>query len=187
MCDRSWFAREADIVASELLNKVLRVETADGVASARIIETEAYLPDDPASHAFNGRTDRNRVMFGSAGHLYVYLSYGIHRCANVVTGADGSGQAVLLRAVVPLDGIDVMRVRRGRADRELCNGPGKLCQALGIELAHDGVDLVGGSATSIEDDGVTPPVAPIVGPRIGISKAVDAPLRFRVPPTSPRR
>ena len=181
MLTRAWFGREADIVAPELLNKVLRVERDDGVTLGRIVETEAYLSDDPASHTFNGRTERNRAMFGPAGHLYVYLSYGIHRCANVVTGPEGSGQAVLVRAVTPIGGIDLMRTRRGRPDRELSDGPGKLCQALAIDLEHDGVDLLGGSVVSIDDDGLDPPRSPLVGPRIGISKAVDAPLRFRVP------
>ncbi len=178
---RDWFARDAATVAPDLLNKILRVDVGGDVTSGRIIETEAYLPDDPASHTFNGLTARNRVMFGPAGHLYVYLSYGIHRCANVVTGAEGSGQAVLLRAVRPEQGLDSMRMRRRRPDAELANGPGKLCQALGIELHHDGVDLLGDSIVSILDDGTAPPDAPLTGPRIGISKAVDAPLRFRVP------
>ncbi len=181
MLERAWFTREANAVAPELLNKVLRVEVDGVVASGRIVETEAYLPDDPASHTFNGSTDRNRVMFGPAGHLYVYLSYGIHRCANVVTGQVGSGQAVLLRAVRPIEGVELMRGRRNRPDRELTNGPGKLCQALGIDLGDDGVDLVGESHISIVDEGTPPPIEPLVGPRIGISKAVDAPLRFRVP------
>ena len=169
------------MVALDLLNKVLRVEGDGGISSGRIVETEAYLPDDPASHTFNGPTDRNRVMFGPAGHLYVYLSYGIHRCANVVTGPEGSGQAVLLRALQPIEGIDLMRTRRGRPDPVLADGPGKLCQAMGIDLEHDGVELLGGSDISIVDDGVPPPTDPRVGPRVGISKAIDAPLRFRVP------
>jgi DNA-3-methyladenine glycosylase len=169
------------VVALDLLNKVLRVEGDGGISSGRIVETEAYLPDDPASHTFNGPTDRNRVMFGPAGHLYVYLSYGIHRCANVVTGPEGSGQAVLLRALQPIEGIDLMRTRRGRPDPVLADGPGKLCQAMGIDLEHDGVELLGGSDISIVDDGVPPPTDPRVGPRVGISKAIDAPLRFRVP------
>lgn len=179
--ERWWFARGADVVALDLLNKVLRVEGDGGISSGRIVETEAYLPDDPASHTFNGPTDRNRVMFGPAGHLYVYLSYGIHRCANVVTGPEGSGQAVLLRALQPIEGIDLMRTRRGRPDPVLADGPGKLCQAMGIDLEHDGVELLGGSDISIVDDGVPPPTDPRVGPRVGISKAIDAPLRFRVP------
>jgi DNA-3-methyladenine glycosylase len=181
--ERAWFGRDATVVAPDLLNKVLRVEAGGAVASGRIIETEAYLPDDPASHTFNGPTGRNRVMFGPAGHLYVYLSYGIHRCANVVTGVEGNGQAVLLRAIAPLDGIDVMRLRRGCPERGLSDGPGKLCQALGIELAHDGTDLLGERDIALLDDGTPPPVAPLVGPRVGISKAVDRPWRFRVPVT----
>lgn len=178
--DRSWFARDAPLVAPDLLNKLLVVER-DGVrCSGRICETEAYMPDDPASHTFRGPTPRNQVMFGPAGHLYVYLSYGIHRCANVVTGAEGSGQAVLLRAVEPVDGLDQMRSRRNRPDRELTNGPGKLCQALGIAGGDDGSDLLDGSV-AIVDDGVTPPADPRTGARVGITKGVDIPWRFRLP------
>lgn len=178
---RDWFARDATLVAPDLLNKVLRVVVDGEVASGRIIETEAYLPDDPASHTYNGPTERNRVMFGPAGHLYVYLSYGIHRCANVVTGPTGSGQAVLLRAVTPIDGLTRMRQRRSQPDRELSNGPGKLCAALGIELDHDGHDLLARSGISILDDGTAPPATPRIGPRVGITRAADAPLRFRTP------
>lgn len=123
-------------------------------------------------------------MFGPAGRLYVYLSYGIHRCANVVTGAVGDGQAVLVRAIEPVQGIELMRSRRsGRADRELANGPGKLCAAMGIELTDDGADLCAGkSLIRIVDDGIDPPSSPIVGPRIGLTRAVDTPWRFRTPP-----
>jgi DNA-3-methyladenine glycosylase len=160
---------------------VLVVERDGVVASGRIIETEAYTADDPASHSFRGRTERNAVMFGAAGHLYVYRSYGIHWCANVVTGGDGDGQAVLLRAVTPVDGLAAMRTRRpGRPDRELVNGPGKLCAALGIVGLDDGVDLTAtGSPIRIVDDGIAPPDDPLIGPRIGISKAVDTPWRWR--------
>ncbi len=168
------------MVGPDLLNKLL-VVTVDGVTcSGRIVETEAYMPDDPASHTFRGRTPRNAVMFGPPGHLYVYLSYGIHQCANVVTGPAGSGQAVLIRAVEPVDGLDVMRARRRRPDRELANGPGKVCQALGIGAAHDGVDLLS-SDVAIDDDGVESPKDPLVGPRIGITRATATPWRFRVP------
>ncbi len=178
--DRAWFERDAPTVGPDLLNKLL-VVTADGVrCSGRIIETEAYMPDDPASHTFNGESKRNAVMFGPAGHLYVYLSYGIHQCANVVTGPVGSGQAVLIRAVQPVDGIEQMRQRRGRPDRELSDGPGKLCQALGIGAQHDGADLLA-SEVAIVDDGFAPPSAPRVGPRIGITKATTTPWRFRRP------
>ena len=183
MLDRRWFERDAPIVAPDLLNKLLVVSGSDGrTCSGRIIEVEAYMPDDPASHTFRGPTRRNEVMFGPAGHLYVYLSYGIHQCANVVTGPVGSGQAVLIRAVQPVVGIDVMRERRcGVADRVLANGPGKLSQALAIGLHHDAVDLLGGAEVSITDDDIGPPAEPVVGPRIGITKGTSTPWRFRVP------
>lgn len=178
--DRAWFARDAPIVAPDLLNKLLIVNLDGATCSGRIIETEAYMPDDPASHTFTGETKRNAVMFGLPGHLYVYLSYGIHQCANVVTGPDGSGQAVLIRAVEPVDGIEAMRARRGRPDRELANGPGKLCQALGIDARHNDADLIT-SELVIADDGFAPPSVPLVGPRIGITKATTTPWRFRRP------
>ncbi len=108
--------------------------------AGRIIETEAYMSDDPASHSFRGPTPRTAVMFGPAGYLYVYRSYGIHWCANVVTGADGDGQAVLIRAVDPVEGADEMLRRRGRLP--LADGPGKLCQAFGLDGEDDGADLV---------------------------------------------
>lgn len=167
-----------------MLGKVVSVVDADGLEVAgRIVETEAYCSDDPASHSFNGPTARSAVMFGPPAHLYVYLSYGIHRCANIVVGADGDGQAVLLRAVEPLRGIEVMRARRnGRPDRELASGPGKLCAALGIDLDDNGADLLAlASRVRILDDGTPPPTDPLVGPRVGITKAVDIPWRFRIP------
>ena len=175
---RAWFERDAPVVAADLLGKLLVVERDGLVVSGRIVETEAYTADDPASHSFRGRTARNAVMFGPAGHLYVYLSYGIHRCANVVTGPEGDGQAVLLRALDPVAGVDTMRRRRGRVP--IADGPGKLCQALGIDLGDDGVDVTGG-AVRIVDDGTPPPAAPRSGPRVGITVAVDRPWRFRTP------
>lgn len=180
--DRAWFARDAPVVAPELLNKLLVVAVGGVRCSGRIVETEAYMPDDPASHTFAGRTQRNAVMFGEAGHLYVYFSYGIHWCANVVTGPVGSGQAVLFRAVEPVENIEAMRDRRGRrGDRELANGPGKLCQALGIGAHHNGRDVLDASGIEIVDDGVAAPRAAVVGSRIGISRGVDRLWRFRVP------
>jgi DNA-3-methyladenine glycosylase len=166
-----------------LLGKLLIVEGTGGPVGGRIIETEAYTADDPASHSFNGPTRRNAVMFGPPGRLYVYLSYGIHRCANVVTGGPGDGQAVLLRAIAPTLGLEVIRTRRGdRPDRDLANGPGKLCRALAIDLDDSGLDLTDpASHIRILDDGTPPPDDPIVGPRVGISKAVDVPWRFRAP------
>lgn len=168
------------MVAAELLGKLLIVDTGDGRTSGRIVETEAYTADDPASHSFRGLTARNAVMFGTAGRLYVYLSYGVHTCANVVTGEEGDGAAVLIRAVEPIDGVAVMRARRG-AGRPLADGPGKLCQAFGIGLGDNGLDLCGGGPVALLDDGTPPPGDPIVGPRVGISKAVDVPWRWRTP------
>jgi DNA-3-methyladenine glycosylase len=176
--DRSWFERDAPAVARDLLGKLLHVELAGIRCTGRIVETEAYMPDDPASHTFNGQTNRNAVMFGPPGHLYVYLSYGIHHCANVVTGPVGSGQAVLIRAIEPVGGLDVMEARRGRSGRELSNGPGKLCRALGITADHDGLDLVASQTIWISDDGAKPDKT-LVGQRVGISKGVQTPWRFR--------
>jgi len=126
------------------------------------------------------------VMFGPPGRLYVYLSYGIHHCANVVTGNAGSGQALLLRAVAPLCGIETMRLRRaGRLDHELANGPGKLCEAFGIALEHYGTNLAEPlSPVTIVDDGTDPPESPLIGPRVGISRGIDTPWRFRVSSSS---
>lgn len=176
--DRSWFDRDAPVVAPDLLGKLLHVELAGIQCTGRIVETEAYMPDDPASHTFNGQTNRNAVMFGPPGHLYVYLSYGIHQCANVVTGPVGSGQAVLIRAIEPVGGLDVMEARRGLSGRELSNGPGKLCRALGITAGHDGLDLVSSGIVWIGDDGAKPEKT-LVGPRVGIRQGVETPWRFR--------
>jgi DNA-3-methyladenine glycosylase len=181
--DRAWFEREATVVAPALLNKVLVIDVDGSRCSGRIVEVEAYMPDDPASHSFNGPTKRNAVMFGPAGHLYVYLCYGIHKCVNIVTGPAGSGQAVLIRALDPIEGIDTMRRRRkGAPDGRLTDGPGKLAQALGLDLGHNTADLLDAtSSVRIVGDGVRRPASPIVGPRVGISRATTQPWRFRVP------
>ena len=173
---RALLAGDAPTVAPALLNKVL----VHGECVGRIVEVEAYREDDPASHTFRGQTSRNAVMFGPAGHLYVYFTYGMHYCANVVTGPDGIGTAVLLRAVEPLEGIDLMRRRRG-GRRALADGPAKLCQAFAIGPEHNGADVCRRSGVGLYDDGTPPPPEPLVGPRIGITKAVDVPWRWRVP------
>ena len=173
---RRLLAGDAPDVAPLLLNKLL----VHGECVGRIVEVEAYREDDPASHTYRGRTIRNAVMFGPPGHLYVYFTYGMHYCSNVVTGAEGTGAAVLLRAVEPVAGIDLMRRRRhGRS--QLADGPAKLCQAFGIGPEHDGDDVCRGSGVALFDDGTPPPPSPVVGPRVGISRAVDVPWRFRVP------
>ena len=179
---RSFYLRDSAVVAPELLNKVIVV----GACRARIVEVEAYGGEaDPASHAYRGETVRTRPMFGPGGHLYVYFSYGMHWCANVVTGQVGIGQAALLRAVEPLAGIDEMRARRpaARRDRDLTNGPGKLTAALGIGRHDNGADLAAAGhlgRVRLIDDGTAPPTTPSNGPRIGLSKAVETPWRFWV-------
>lgn len=177
---RAFFGRDALEVAPELLNKVLVV----GDCAGRVVEVEAYRSDEPAAHTFRGRTPRNAVMFGPAGHLYVYFSYGMHHCANVVTGADGDGQAVLLRAVLPVHGVEAMRSRRpaGTPELRLADGPGKLCQAMGLDLTDSGRDLCARDGdTWVGDDATPPPAHPVVTARVGISKAVELPWRFVVP------
>jgi DNA-3-methyladenine glycosylase len=147
--------------------------------AARIVETEAYGETDPASHSFRGPTERNAVMFGPAGRLYVYFTYGMHFCANVVTGRRGEGSAVLLRAAEPLEGVDAMRALRRIDDaRLLCAGPGRLCQALGIDRGDSGEDLLRGERVWLER--AARPEAISVGPRVGIRHAVDRPWRFWV-------
>lgn len=178
---RSFYARPAVIVAPQLLGKVLARETSDGLVRGRIVEVEAYTGEsDPGSHAYRGPTPRNRVMFGPPGHVYVYISYGTHFCMNVVTDTMGIAGAVLLRALEPLSGIEIMEANRGRKRLvDLCDGPGKLCQAFGITLAENGEDL-GGDRMWIENDGF---VAEAVetSTRVGLSNGRELPLRFFVP------
>jgi DNA-3-methyladenine glycosylase len=165
---RSFFARAATEVAPDLLGSVLVRTFPDGSrAAARIVEVEAYGPDDPASHAFRGETPRNAVMFGRPGHLYVYFTYGMHHCMNAVAGRTGEGAAVLLRAGEPLAGLEGMQARRGR-DRstELCSGPGRFAEALGVDRTDDGLDLVRGAAAWIERGVRSEPIAS--GPRVGV-------------------
>ena len=180
--DGDFYARGALEVAPELLNKVLVAP--DGRAG-RIVEVEAYRgADDPGSHGFRGRTKRNAAMFGPPGRLYVYFTYGMHWCANVVAETDGVASAVLLRALTPLEGVDAMYAARGpvaRRDRDLCSGPAKLTQALGIDGAFDGADLVTGDrGVTIVDDGQPPPPDPAVTTRIGLTNGADLPWRFHV-------
>ena len=173
---RAFYTRDVLEVAPDLLHKVIVV----GGCAGRIVEVEAYRADDPASHSFRGRTPRNATMFGPGGLLYVYFTYGMHFCANVVTGPEHDGQAVLLRAVRPCRGLEEMRARRGgRADGVLADGPGKLCQAFGLDRSHDGLDLCTSADVLIVDDGTPPPADPLVGTRIGIRHGVEHPWRWR--------
>ena len=166
-----FFGEPAAVVARNLIGATLLV---DGIGGT-IVETEAYARDDPASHSFGGETARNASMFGPPGHAYVYRSYGIHWCLNVVCG-EQAGSAVLIRALAPEVGIDAMRERRRLTDvRLLCAGPGRLCEALGITRAHDGLRL-DREPFSLAAPTAEPDV--IVGPRIGIARGVETPWRF---------
>lgn len=173
MADIDLFALDAPDCARALIGWTLLVDGVGGV----IVETEAYDRADPASHSFRGPTARNAAMFGPVGRAYVYRIYGVHWCLNVVCGTEGSGQAVLIRALEPTHGLDQMRVRRGgAADRALCSGPGKLCQALGVTGGHDGQALRAAPFSLIP---ATEAPAPILsGPRIGVTKGVETPWRF---------
>jgi DNA-3-methyladenine glycosylase len=177
---RSFYRRDPLVVAPELLNKVLRCH--DGRAG-RIVEVEAYRgADDPAAHSYRGRTPRSEVMFWPGGHMHVYFTYGMHWCSNVVCGDEGEGSAILLRALQPLAGLDRMYAARPLAknDRQLCNGPARLTQAMSITKLQNGVDLVAGKTYALIDDGVPPPDQPIQTTRIGLSKAADYPWRWYV-------
>ena len=169
-------------MAPDLLGRVMVRRLDDGTRlAARIVETEAYEPEDPASHSFRGRTPRNAVMFGDAGHLYVYFTYGMHFCMNVVTGHGGEGSAVLLRAAEPLAGVDAMRILRGRERvGELCAGPARLCQAFGVDRALDGTDLVSGRSLWIAEGEPVSASRIAAGPRIGIRVGLERPWRFSV-------
>ena len=196
---RGFYEVDPLVLAPVLLNKLL----VRGGRAGRIVEVEAYRGgEDPASHAFRGRTARNATMFGPPGGLYVYFTYGMHFCANVVCMPEGVAGAVLLRALAPVDGLEEMRAARtawaaGRGgrpapgsgsgsrsacDRDLASGPARLCQAMGIGRDEDGADLVTGrGGLRLVDDGVPPPATPGVSGRVGIRQAADLPWRLWVP------
>jgi DNA-3-methyladenine glycosylase len=178
---RRFYARASPVVARELLGRLL-VRRLDGeLLVARIVETEAYQQHDPASHSFAGRTARNEVMFGPAGFLYVYFTYGMHFCMNAVTGRPGEGSAVLLRAAEPLAGLGSMAGRRGTsAPRQLCSGPARLAQAFGVARALNGADLVGGGELWVSAGRRVTDEVVRTGPRVGIRRARHVPWRFWV-------
>ena len=169
MCPAEFYARDAALVARDLIGKQFTVAGVGGL----IVETEAYGPDDPASHSYRGLKRANASMFGPPGHAYVYRSYGIHWCLNFVCLP---GSAVLIRAIQPVFGIEVMGERRGSGElRTLCSGPGRLCTALGIDKSHDGLPLTAAPFRLVD----APAAAGIsVGRRIGITKGVETPWRF---------
>jgi DNA-3-methyladenine glycosylase len=185
---RAFFEDSPDQVAPRLLGKVLAHRTAAGVLAGRIVEVEAYLgphnqPPDPAAHAYRGPTPRNRVLFGPAGHAYVYLIYGVYYCANITCESEDKAGCVLLRALEPLTGMERMARNRGLAPgvaaRQLTSGPSRLCQAMGLSrAAHNEMDVVDrASPLQVRDDGYVVGEV-LVTPRIGIHEAVDWPLRF---------
>lgn len=167
-----------------MLGSRLVADSSAGRVAVVITEVEAYggVGEDPGSHAFRGMTGRNRTMFGEPGLLYVYFTYGMHWCANVVCGPEGEAAAVLVRAGAPLRGLQAMRAARpaARRDVELCQGPARLCAALGIDGAANRADAVAGTLRII-DDGVRPPSGPVTTPRIGISRGTELPWRWLVP------
>lgn len=200
---RAFYLQDTLTVARSLLNATLIHASPAGLLAGRIAETEAYLRDDPASHAYRRRTKRNETMWGAAGHAYIYLTYGMHYCFNAVTAPEGCAEAVLIRAVEPRAGVELMRRLRGlsvgeaaetgqafalppvgtdasvRLARALCGGPGKLCQAFGLDSTLDGIDLTTGERLWIAASSAPPGPAQIVAtPRIGISQAVEQPWRF---------
>ena len=183
--DREFYCRNVLTVAKELLGKILIKKASGKYYAARIVEVEAYEGEtDKASHSYNGETPRNKVMFNHGGFLYVYLSYGVHYCCNVVTGIEGKGSAVLIRAVEPIQGIEKMMLNRfgkrlldGRQKFNLTNGPGKVCQALSINLSNSGLDLTGNKVYIINKPKLKKSEIGI-SKRIGISKSVELQWRF---------
>lgn len=185
--DRNFYIRDVLTVARELLGKILVKNDGDKIYTGRIVEVEAYNGAiDEAAHTFAGRTPRNEIMFGIGGYLYVYFTYGMYFCSNIVTGKEGHGEAVLLRGLEPLEGLEYMGVNRfGKnvlTDKELMNltnGPGKLCKALDIERKNNGTDLLGDNICLVDQKKV-PENKIAVSTRIGISRSIDLPWRFYV-------
>jgi DNA-3-methyladenine glycosylase len=177
-----FYADDTTIVARALLGKILVHETPQGIIAGKIVETEAYLMDDPACHAHAGRkTPRTTVMFGPAGMAYIYMIYGMHQCFNVVTGAEGCGEAVLIRALEPVCGIEWMQVNRNQTTlRNMCSGPGKLVRAMGIHSALNARSLMVPPLYIAAPETQPEALRIVTTTRIGISRGVDLPLRFYI-------
>jgi len=171
-------------VARALIGKTLGRRAVEGLAAGIIVETEAYIGAiDPSAHGYRGQTARNGSMFGSAGRAYVYFTYGMHHCLNITTEPEGAAGAVLIRALEPSHGLELMQTRRGAGivNRDLCRGPGRLCQALAVTLAEDGAGLQGPALWIAETPSAADALPLASSPRIGISQAADWPWRFYVP------
>ena len=179
---RSFFARPARIVARELLGAELRRRIGETWLVGRIVETEAYGANDPASHGFRGRTPRTNVMFGPPGFSYIYFTYGMHHCFNVTCDEEGLAEAVLIRGIEPLEGIETMRKFRPgiTLDRNLTNGPGKICQAFNLARTESGIDLLGDGEIILAQGKQVPSAEIVVTSRIGISLAKDEQWRFYI-------
>lgn len=179
----AFYARPTLDVARDLIGKTLYRQTAEGLTAGIIVETEAYIAAiDPAAHGYRGKTPRNAAMFGLPGHAYIYVSYGMHHCLNVVTEGEGVAAAVLLRALEPTVGMELMRARRGPriGDRDLARGPGRLCAALALTLAENGADLCSDALWIAGTPGSPADASIVATPRIGINQAADWPWRFVV-------
>jgi DNA-3-methyladenine glycosylase len=182
--DNEFYKQDTISVARSLLGAYLVHESREGTTTGRIVETEAYLWGDPACHAYRRKTTRNATMFGPEGYAYVYQIYGIHYCVNVVTAPEGVGEAVLIRALEPIQGLDLMQLRRGMGNfRQLCNGPGKLVQAMGITRSMDGISLMQPPFYILSADTYPQQNQPfniITTTRIGITQGADLPYRFYI-------
>jgi DNA-3-methyladenine glycosylase len=177
---KEFYIRETPIVARELLGKLIWRNTDKGMMVARIVETEAYLAEnDPACHAFYKKTKKNEKMFEEGGISYVYFIYGCYFCLNIVTGQKDRGEAVLIRALEPIDGIKIMKeFRPVEKERELTNGPGKLCKALNINIDDNGIDVIKSKKLFLSEDINFKDTEIVVTTRIGITKGTELPLRF---------
>ncbi|MFT4245558.1 MAG: DNA-3-methyladenine glycosylase [Micrococcaceae bacterium] len=181
MTDNSftWLDTSADVAAKRLLGCELLCTIDEETVRVKIVEVEAYDQEDEASHTFNGQTKRNAVMFKSAGHMYVYFTYAMHHCCNIVCGKSGFGSGILVRAVEPLEGIDAIEERRGMSGVNVTNGPGKVCKALNIDLKYTGHDLAKPPIQLLKKPKLTENQI-TVGTRIGISKAANRMRRFYI-------